>query len=179
MHRFARTVARIKRPAIRKPAINTGWKTGCLTWVAACLLFAAHAQQTAAVRHVSMPKQYGDLPLSFEANQGQTEPQVQFLARGRGYQLFLADSAAVLALTKDASLPGHMRNRTAPMPNRAGRTVDVVRMELLGASHAVPATATDRLPGSINYFIGNDASKWHAGVPTYSQSRVRKRLLRH
>src|ERR1700742_1510585 len=29
---------------------------------------------------------YGKLPLSFAANQGQTDPQVKFLARGAGYR---------------------------------------------------------------------------------------------
>jgi hypothetical protein len=32
---------------------------------------------------------YGRLPLSFEVNQGQTDAQVSFLARGQGYTLFL------------------------------------------------------------------------------------------
>ena len=31
---------------------------------------------------------YGKLPLSFEANRGQTDARVQFLSRGRGYTLF-------------------------------------------------------------------------------------------
>lgn len=31
---------------------------------------------------------YGKLPLSFEANWGQTNPQVKFLSRGSGYSLF-------------------------------------------------------------------------------------------
>jgi hypothetical protein len=43
---------------------------------------------------------YGKLPLSFEANQGQTDRQVKFLARGRGYTLFLTPTEAVLALSK-------------------------------------------------------------------------------
>ena len=41
---------------------------------------------------------YGQLPLSFEANQGQSDAQVQFLARGHGYSLFLTPTEAVLAL---------------------------------------------------------------------------------
>jgi hypothetical protein len=41
---------------------------------------------------------YGKLPLSFEVNQGQTDPQVKFLSRGRGYTLFLTGDAAVLEL---------------------------------------------------------------------------------
>ncbi len=41
---------------------------------------------------------YGKLPLSFEANQGQTDPRVKFLARGGDYTLFLTNSEAVLDL---------------------------------------------------------------------------------
>ena len=40
---------------------------------------------------------YGRLPLGFEANQGQTDPRVRYLARGSGYTLFLAGTEAVLA----------------------------------------------------------------------------------
>ena len=43
---------------------------------------------------------YGKLPLSFEVNQGQTDAQVRFLARGRGYRLFLTGDEAVLSLKK-------------------------------------------------------------------------------
>jgi hypothetical protein len=44
---------------------------------------------------------YGRLPLSFEANRGQTDPQVKFVSRGQGYTLFLTHSGeAVLALRK-------------------------------------------------------------------------------
>ena len=46
---------------------------------------------------------YGKLPLSFEANQGQTDPQVKFLSRGHGYSLFLTGDEAVLALRSQKS----------------------------------------------------------------------------
>ena len=42
---------------------------------------------------------FGSLPLSFEANRGQTDDRVDFLARGRGYTLFLTRNEAVLALS--------------------------------------------------------------------------------
>src|SRR6516165_7789814 len=41
---------------------------------------------------------YGQLPLSFEVNEGQTDAQVRFLARGQGYGLFLTPTEAVLGL---------------------------------------------------------------------------------
>ena len=43
----------------------------------------------------------GRIPLSFEANQGQTDERIKFLSRGRGYTLFLAGNQAVLALRKN------------------------------------------------------------------------------
>src|SRR5688572_19610321 len=46
---------------------------------------------------------YGKLPLSFEANQGQTDQRVKFLSRGTGYTLFLTSSEAVLSLRKPGS----------------------------------------------------------------------------
>src|ERR1019366_315679 len=50
---------------------------------------------------------YGKLPLSFEANHGQTDARVKFLSRKGGYTLFLTGDEAVLAWggkkTKQAS----------------------------------------------------------------------------
>jgi hypothetical protein len=43
---------------------------------------------------------YGQLPLAFEQNQGQTTEEVKFLSRGAGYTLFLTSADAVLALRK-------------------------------------------------------------------------------
>ncbi|MGB9485563.1 MAG: hypothetical protein WCD04_05565 [Terriglobia bacterium] len=50
---------------------------------------------------------YGKLPLSFEANQGQPDARVRFLARGGGYTIFLTRDEAVLTLRK--SQPGMSR----------------------------------------------------------------------
>ena len=41
---------------------------------------------------------YGRIEMSFEANQGQTDPSVNFLARGAGYTLFLKPTEAVFRL---------------------------------------------------------------------------------
>src|SRR6202051_2171228 len=43
--------------------------------------------------------QYGKLPLSFEANHGQTDGRVKFLSRTGEYTLFLTGDEAVLALS--------------------------------------------------------------------------------
>ena len=46
---------------------------------------------------VRLVENYGNLRLSFEANDGQSTPQVKFISRGQGYSLFLTDNEAVNA----------------------------------------------------------------------------------
>jgi hypothetical protein len=62
---------------------------------------------------------YGKLPLSFEANQGQTDQAVKFLARGRGYALFLTADSAVLTLER-ASQRAKVKRQKAKGENPGG-----------------------------------------------------------
>ena len=80
---------------------------------------------------------FARLPLSFEANHGQTDPQVKFLSRGRGYTLFLTPTEAVLALAKPAGVADVAAGgitAARQVPGRATRAEPaVLRMKLLGA----------------------------------------------
>lgn len=93
------------------------------------------------------------LPLSFEANRGQTDSRVQFLSRGGGYNLFLTSGDALLQL----------RGR------EKGKDGSLFNMKLLGANSHVVAKGADELPGKANYFIGRDAARWHTNVPMYAK----------
>jgi hypothetical protein len=46
---------------------------------------------------------YGELPLGFEPNEGQTDGRVKFLSRGRWYSLFLTGNEAVLTFHRKAA----------------------------------------------------------------------------
>src|SRR6185436_1205259 len=63
------------------------------------------------------PVDDGGLPLAFEQNVGQTDPEAEFLSRGPGYTLFLtAGGGAVIALagqTRDSGGPGTPRHLQA------------------------------------------------------------------
>src|SRR5271170_3760868 len=111
-------------------------------------------------RTVSIAANYGKLPLSFEANQGQSDPQVRFLSRGVGYSLFLTDKAAVLALTKSDGIDSRKKADFAAHPQKQKTTTDVVRMQLVGARTGFSVAGDERLPGTANYFVGNDPKKW-------------------
>ena len=104
---------------------------------------------------------FGRLPLSFEANQGQTDSRVKFVARGRGYTLFLTSGEAVLALNT-----AQRSNQKNPAPHGA-----VVQMKLLGANPTPVVSGIEQLPGRSNYFIGNDPAKWSTDVPNYARVR--------
>jgi len=84
------------------------------------VLLVAHslAAQTPAPGHAKAVDSYGKLPLAFEANQGQSNPQVKFLSRGAGYSLFLTSDEAVLTLRssspEEAALPS-ANARTLPV----------------------------------------------------------------
>src|SRR3989449_673084 len=116
---------------------------------------------------------YGKLPLSFEANQGQTDPQVKFLSRGSGYTLFLTPTEAVLTLTKADVHAKRRISGEATLVEPEKRAATVLRMKLLGANPAPPVAGVGELPGKSNYFIGNDSKKWRANVPTYAKVEYR------
>jgi hypothetical protein len=126
-------------------------------------------QALAPLRHVMRPGPYGQLPLGFEANQGQTDNQVQFLAHGQGYTLFLTAREAVFNFRPPAA-SGPQPKGIAPRIG-AGPDTDrtVVRMQLLGGNPAPQVVGLEELPGKANYFIGNDPHKWRTNVPTYAR----------
>ncbi len=114
---------------------------------------------------------YGKLPLSFEANQGQSDRQVRFLSRGPGYSLFLTPTEAVLALTKP---PAHLKlaDPTQATPVRSEKmTGTVLRMKFVGANHAPKMTGLEELPGRSHYLMGNDPKQWRTHVPQYAKVR--------
>src|SRR5688572_11806451 len=77
-----------------------------LSLVAACFAGPSLLQaQAPVVPQTQLLESYGRLPLHFESNQGQLDPQVKFLARGSGYSLFLTPTEAVLAL-RERGTPG-------------------------------------------------------------------------
>jgi len=109
---------------------------------------------------------YGKLPMAFEANEGQSDPDVRYLSRGAGYELFLTNQEAVLELRQQQ--PGSKFKAAEHRKLRGAETATVLRMRFNGSNPAPEVAGTDRLPGNVNYLIGNDPKKWHTDVPSYS-----------
>ena len=92
---------------------------------------------------------YGKLPLHFEANVGQTDENVKFLARGSGYTMFFTGSDTVLTF----------RNRKS------------VSMRLAGSKPNPTAKGIEKQVGTSNYFIGNDPKAWKTNVPMFAKAQ--------
>jgi len=79
---------------------------------------AATPASRAALNQAQFVADYGKLPLSFEANQGQADQGVKFLSQGRGYSLSLTGSTAVLAFPTHEAQSGKFDRATVHHQNR-------------------------------------------------------------
>jgi len=95
---------------------------------------------------------YGKLPLQFEANRGQAEPKVKYISRGSRHALYLTPDEAVLSLHNEAT------KRSASL-----------HLKMIGANAAPEVAGQDELPGRVNYFRGQDQSRWQRDVPTFAR----------
>ncbi|HXH47880.1 MAG TPA: SBBP repeat-containing protein [Terriglobia bacterium] len=150
---------------------------GLATWSSSYGQEKSQVQFPAAGLQLREIVSHNRLPLSFEVNKGQVGPQARYLARGQGFTLFLTQSDAILQLMKsapaeqaaDLTSSGFKDDRVGA-GSSAGRS-DVVSLKLLGANHDAKITASERLPGTTSYFLGNDPQKWHTNIPNYARLR--------
>ncbi len=108
------------------------------------------AAGSAAERQRPLVSTHLSAPMNFEPNQGQADPAVQYVARGSGFAVFLAPAEIVLSLERRTSR-------------------DTLRMSLVGANPRANGVAKAPQAGVVSYLIGNDPSRWHAGIPTYGK----------
>ncbi|MGA9498108.1 MAG: SBBP repeat-containing protein [Terriglobales bacterium] len=124
----------------------------------------ASAQQIlASQKATKLQSLSSSLPMFFEPNQGQTDPQVKFVARGAGYGLFLTADEAVLELQQIIPNPRTATAMPKPKPN------SVIRMRLAGANTSAHVSGNSPLGGKSNYFVGSDPSKWRHNIPQFAR----------
>jgi hypothetical protein len=111
---------------------------------------------------------YGKTALSFQANRGQADRKVKFLARASGYDLFLTRTEAVLALRiadrTRRNADSLVANYKPPYPQSA-----YIKIKLVGANPAPDLNGQDPLPSASSYFIGASSKDWQTDVPAYAR----------
>jgi Beta-propeller repeat len=98
---------------------------------------------------------YSELSLAFVRNAGQLDAPVRYSTQAGSTNVFLTRRAAVIALRK-------------------GRRGLALRLAFLGASPEVTIAGADRSRGQVNYFVGNDPTRWQTNLPAYEEVVYRK-----
>jgi hypothetical protein len=94
---------------------------------------------------------YEKLPLSFIPNEGQTDEAVRYYAQGAGYGFFFTPKGATLSFAEGKGR-GH-----------------ALALDFLGADPDATLTAQKRLPGEVNYLVGDDPGEWQQGLQTHAE----------
>lgn len=111
----------------------------------------------------TIARNYGELPLSFERNDGQADHNVKFISRAPGFDLFLTSSGAILNLRSSSQ-----RDPKQITSERSGaQSTSQLYLEMIGANQSSAVDGNDELPGKINYLVGDDPAAWHTGIPTF------------
>ena len=141
-----------------------------LVTVAAAACAGAQSGAAQLPSRADINAKFGKLPLTFEANRGQMDPQVRFISRGPGYSAFLTGDGMVLSLRAHQVLDGQTA-ATAVSPSKSKKAT--LQFSLLGAARN-PAVVGERpQSGRVNYFVGNNPAKWQRNVPIYAQVRYK------
>lgn len=136
---------------------------------------AVNAEQSDRVR-----ADLSALPLGFEANEGQTDPRVKYVARGDGYTVFLTGNETVFALNSSSRPHARPRRRLSmqsskPQTARKDKDQDArIGVRLVGANPNPRVMAGKELPGVTNYYLGSNPANWHEGVKQYADVSYRE-----
>ncbi len=123
---------------------------------------------------VRVNEDYGKLPLAFEVNQGQANPDAQFVSRGSGYRLLLGPTEAELTLRRSSAARRDQEERSVKRSRETQRRQTdskTVKLNLIGASDTAVAVPQGELQTKSNYLVGNVPEKWRTGIATYAQVR--------
>ena len=123
---------------------------------------------------------YAVLPISFEPNQGQAAPGIQYVGRGKGYKLSLTRNAAMMEIHRgrlDGEVIRMIQDRrlgaagTMRMLKQRRQTESndfaVVQMKMVDANPEAQLVASEQEPGKINYLVGKDRANWHSNIPLF------------
>src|SRR3990172_4453810 len=104
---------------------------------------------------------YASIPLFFEANHGQVQKEVKFLARGHKVAMFLTKTEVILSFT-DA--PFFEQKSGINEPHKV-----FLKMKFINPNPDVMVAGIEKLPGISNYYPGKNTEKWITDVSQYAK----------
>jgi hypothetical protein len=115
------------------------------------------------------------LPLKFELNQGQAEPNIKFISRGNGYTLFLSANEALFALQKRGFSQTEQVENVANTPAQSNVAIaGLVNLKFSNANPAATLSGEEPLSEHINYLHGRNPANFQMNVPTFGRVRYKE-----
>ncbi|MGB8690085.1 MAG: SBBP repeat-containing protein, partial [Microcoleus sp.] len=100
---------------------------------------------------------YGQVPLIFIANTGQTDPSVKFQVKGAGHSIFFTPNEITFIAFQTPNEPGKEATKSS-----------VVRSSLANSNPNQTIYGLEKLPGVANFMLGENSSQWQTNVPTFN-----------
>ena len=125
----------------------SNWRVkGTGTSLSALAPQSQQAERAAHAVRAGMPalQTLANFHLAFEANQGQTDQRIKFLARAAGGELQLSENSITLRFKRSA-----------------------LSFQFDGANETPRVIGDEQLVERRNFLLGNDRSKWYTDVPTF------------
>lgn len=137
--------------------------------VLAVIAAAVIPKDTFRSRDVDKPstsRTYSSLPVNFVENMGQTDARVRFYAHGADFAFFLTAQEAVFRFA-----PRSLNRATplTPVADRSHLRGSVLRLRFVDGNPDVLVAGEERAEGNVNYFLGDDSSRWQQGLSQYRQ----------
>ncbi len=118
---------------------------------------------------------YGKLPLSFIPNTGQVHEDVQYYMQGQGYGIYFTENEVVYTFIKKAAnqlssikkFPLHTEIDEESEEANTTKEIYTLSLSFLGANPHPRIEGLSEGTGKVNYFIGNDPTKWVTNLSTY------------
>ncbi len=90
-----------------------------------------------------------NLPMTFEGNVGQLDPQVKFLSRGSGYVVFLTSGGMVFS-AHSQFVPKDVAQANAQSAQNQKQNEAIIQLNMVGANPNPTAIGEDQQPGKVN-----------------------------
>jgi hypothetical protein len=114
---------------------------------------------------------FGKIPLYFITNKGQVKEKAKFYAKASRYTLWLTKEGLIFDRSRQVEegkkRTDDRRRMTEDRIHREGKVArDVSRLIFLNANKGPEIVPVEEAKLRVNYFKGNDKSKWHCDIPT-------------
>ncbi len=111
---------------------------------------------------------FGSIPLSFVPSMGQSHPQIKYQAIGESAGIYFDSEGITFPLPTLAAESAAVSSTVRRNLNNEYTESITARISFINASSTLKIRSLKKLPGIVNYFIGNDPSNWQTNLPTFS-----------